>query len=84
VGLSSEPFHLCPGAGDLMPTRKIIWHHVFYVGVRGRMAVGYTDFHETNVKGRTLSFVFGADELSDTSERTKRLEPKFLKTFQTF
>ena len=48
------------------------------------MAVGYTDFHETNVKGRTLSFVFGADELSDTSERTKRLEPKFLKTFQTF
>jgi len=84
VGVSPDPFHLYPGAGDLMPTRQMVRHHVFYSGVGGSMGVGFTDFYDLNLKGKTLMFVFGPDDGVNPNEETKQLEPKLLKTFRTF
>ncbi len=84
VGISLEPFRLYPGAGDVMPSRQLIGHHVFYDGMGGSMGVGFNDFYDLNLRGKTLRFAFGPDDRVNPNEETKQLEPKLLKTFRTF
>ena len=84
VGISPEPFRLYPGAGDVLPSRQLIGLHVFYGGMGGSMGVGFNDFYDLNLKGKTLRFAFGPDDGVNPNEETKQLEPKLLKTFRTF
>jgi hypothetical protein len=84
VRISVRPFQLCPGAGDIMPSRRRIGRHVFYSGMGASMGVGFTDFYDLNLKGKTLMFVFGPDDEVNPHEETKQIEPKVLKTFRTF
>lgn len=85
VSLDLEPFHLTPSSGDLMPTRQLIGRHIFYGGMVGSMAVGFSDNYSMNLKGKTLSITFGPDDDSaNPSEETKQLEHTMLKTLRTF
>jgi hypothetical protein len=78
-----EPFHLTPDAGDLMPTRQLVGRHIFYGGMRGSMAVGFSDCYDMNLKGKILTITFGPNGVRP-SEETKQLEHKMLKTLRTF
>jgi hypothetical protein len=85
VTLDLQPFHLTPNAGDVMPTRQLIGRHVFYGGIIGSMAVGFSDYYEMNLKGKTLTITFGPDDDSaNPSDETRQLEHKMLKTLRTF
>ncbi len=84
VHVDLQRFHLWPGAGDVTPTRQLIGRHIFYGGMRGSMAVGFSDSYDMNLKGKTLSIEFGPDDSVNPSEETKQLEHKMLKTLRTF
>ena len=89
VGITVTPFHLYPGSGDVMASRQPIGRHVFYGGVGGSMGVGFTDFYDMNLKGKTLMFVFGPNpddpvNPSSVSKETRQLEPRILKSLRTF
>jgi hypothetical protein len=78
-----SPFQLSPGAGDLMPERQVIGHHVFYSGLGGSMGVGFTDFYELNLKGKALTFYFMPAHPSGVHDETEKLELRMLSTFRT-
>ncbi len=78
------PFHVSPGAGDLMPTRQRIGRHLFYCGVVGSMGVGFSDSCVFNLRGKTLEFEFNPLDGVNVTDETKRLEPTMLKTLQIF
>jgi len=84
VNIDPQRFHLFPGAGDVTPTRQLTGRHIFYGGMRGSMGVGFSDFYDMNLKGKTLSIEFGPDDSVNPSEETKQLEHKMLKTLRTF
>jgi hypothetical protein len=82
----AAPFHVYPGSGDVMPSRQRIGHHVFYCGMVGSMGVGYGDNCILNLKGKALEFQFDLPDgpNSNSSEETRGLIPKMLKTLRTF
>jgi hypothetical protein len=80
----AAPFHVSPGSGDVMPTRKRIGRHVFYCGVVGSMGVGFSDSCVLNLKGKTLEFQFAATDGLKLSDETKQLEAAMLKTLRIF
>jgi hypothetical protein len=78
------PFHVSPRAGDVMPTRKRIGHHVFYCGVVGSMGVGFSDSCVLNLKGKTLEFQFDPLDGINVTDDTKKVEAAMLKTLRIF
>jgi hypothetical protein len=78
------PFHVSPGSGDVMPTRQRIGRHVFYCGVVGSMAVGFSDNCVLDLKGKTLEFQFDARDGLNVDDKTKQLETAILKTLRIF
>jgi hypothetical protein len=83
VGISTQPFRLHSGSGDVMPTRQRIGHHVFYCGMVGSMGVGFSDFCMLNLQGKALEFEFSPTQRWNSSEKKNPLAPKMLKTFRT-
>jgi hypothetical protein len=78
------PFHIAPGAGDVMPTRQTIGRLVFYCGVVGSMGVGFSDSCVLNLRGRTLQFLFNPPDGMQVDHETKHLETTMLKTLRIF
>jgi hypothetical protein len=80
--ISVEPFGISEFSNG-MPSRRLMGRNVFYSGLAGSMGVGFSDRYDMNLKGKTLMIIFGPDDNSGTSEETKELEPKILKSLQT-
>jgi hypothetical protein len=78
------PFHVSPGAGDVMPTRQRIGRYTFYCGLVGSMGVGFSDSCVFNLKGKTLEFQFNPLDGLNLDDKTKRLEATMLKTLRIF
>ena len=82
--ITSAPFHVHPGSGDVMPLRQRIGHYVFYRGMVGSMGVGFADTCIMNLRGKALEFQFDLPNGPNASEATKLLELRILETLRTF
>jgi hypothetical protein len=80
----AAPFHVSPGAGDVMPTRERIGRHIFYCGLFGSMGVGFSDGCALNLKGKTLEFQFAPLDGMNVNNETKQIEATMLKSLRTF
>ncbi len=80
----AEPFHISPGAGDVMPTRQKIGSHVFYCGVVGSMGVGFSDSCVLNLRGKALQFQFNPLDGMHVNDETKQIETRMLKSLRIF
>jgi hypothetical protein len=80
----ASPFHVSPGADDVMPTRQRIGRHAFYCGIFGSMGVGFSDSCVLNLRGKTLEFQFDPLDGVNVNDETKQIEATMLKTLRIF
>jgi hypothetical protein len=84
VTIDVRPFHMGPrGRNDNTPKGRLIGGHISYSYIEGGPGTGFADVYEMNLRGKSLLFGFEPEGMNP-GPKTRQLEPKILKTLQTF